>query len=456
MLSEQQIQEIVQKYNTPVPRYTSYPTALDWDQEYPEENFLSALQNHPAEKPISLYMHIPFCEDRCLFCGCNVLVSRKREMANPFLDNLFLEIQNRANALPESTNVIQIHAGGGTPNYLDKNKWPEIIQFLKNHFHVLESAEISIELDPMVLDEEYLEVLAEAGFNRVSFGIQDTNEKVLQEVARPQDLSHLERVIQKARELPFTSLNFDFIYGLPYQNQDNFANNIEFVRTHRPDRIAMYSYAHVPWLKRHQKRMNANAIPNPTEKLSLYLQAREAFLQMGYIEIGMDHFALESDDLVQAQKEHRLYRNFMGYTTIQATDLLAFGPSSISFFGGNYAQNHLKLKAWSASVHGEAAPFEKGIQLTEDDWLRANIIQNLMNHFIVSFENIEQKFGIDFRSYFKEELFEMENYAKENLVKMSSDSIEVLPVGRFVIRHIAKVFDAYRKQKAVAGFSKGV
>lgn len=458
------LDKLVREFNTPVPRYTSYPTALDWTSKFDESLFFNALGKVDTDRKLSLYLHIPFCQERCLYCGCNVVVSKKKELAQEYVFHLIREILYKSSFLDGIPEVVQLHAGGGTPNYLGFRIWDEILKILMDTFKLNSATEISIELDPMALSKDYLTKLKELGFNRISFGIQDTNSQVLEAVNRPQSPVHMDKILTHARTLGFHSVNYDFIYGLPYQTPETMKNNIKFIRIYRPDRIAMYSYAHVPWIKHHQKRMPEEAIPDADNKIKIYSEARNALLNIGYEQIGMDHFALPEDDLVKAQKNRALYRNFMGYTTFPDTDLLAFGASAISNVQGVFAQNHSKLKAYTESVKNKKGWFEKGAGLSDDDILRAAVIQDLMNNFFLDFAEFEKrqkgflinKQTIKFRDYFSSELTQLQRFVTDGYLSVDEKSINVSDSGKFIVRHIACTFDAYRKNSEMTGFSKGV
>lgn len=456
MLDDNSIQELIEKFNTPVPRYTSYPTALEWSDDFNESNFFSGLQAMHPENPVSLYIHLPFCENLCLYCGCNVLISRKKEIVEPYIENLFKEIRYKINHIGFKPHLRQLHFGGGTPNYLRIRDWQRLMKVLHDNFIFEPDIEQSIEMDPMVLDVDYLKEIYNLGFNRVSYGIQDLNPATLEHVNRPQNVEHLDVVLNESRKAGFDSVNIDLIYGLPYQNLQNYQKNLDWVREHKPDRMAMFSYAHVPWMKHHQKRLNSDAMPEPTEKLRIYLEARKQFFEMGYRQIGMDHFALKEDSLCKALDEHSLHRNFMGYSTHASLDMLAFGTSAIAQVQGVFAQNHLKLKAYSAAIESEKGWFEKGYTMTRDDRVRSDIIQSLMGGFYLDINRIENQWGVNFKKDFSSELQKLQPYADEGLIELKPGHIQITETGVYAMRHIASAFDAYRTQGATRAFSKGI
>ena len=446
---------LLKQYDVPVPRYTSYPTALDWDKQPPDENFLGALRNN-SDTELALYCHIPFCKNRCLYCGCNVVISRRDAITERFLDYLHREIDIKAD-IAGVRKFNQLHLGGGTPNYLSPEQLENLVEKIHSRFSEEKNAELSIELDPMALSSDYLATIKQLGFNRISFGIQDVNKQTLEAVNRPQDLLHLNRVLEKAQRLGFDSINFDFIYGLPYQTLDSFRRNLQWIKMYRPDRIALFSYAHLPSVKHHQRQIPFKALPAADNKLELYLQSREHLLQMGYMQIGIDHFALPGDELVSARKKNALYRNFMGYSSRPTSGLLAFGPSAISFMGNVYAQNHCSLKSYQASIESGSAFFEKGMSLEIEDVMRAEIIQQLMNQYHLDIPGIETRYGVNFQDKFQKELGLLEKFAEQRLLSLERNHIEVTQRGVFVLRHIAAAFDSYRqKRNSAHEFSRGV
>ncbi|MES0489031.1 MAG: oxygen-independent coproporphyrinogen III oxidase [Leptospirales bacterium] len=451
------VRQLIDRYNTPVPRYTSYPTALEFEPEFNESLFFEALNQMDQEKPISLYIHIPFCEKRCHYCGCNVIVSRRKELLAPFLDDLYKEIQHKIEKIGFKPQVAQLHFGGGTPNYLSAKDWEELLAFLKEHFTFNSEIEMSVELDPMHLNDEYLTDLKKLGFNRLSFGIQDIHDKVQHAVNREQSFDHINACYSSARKLGFDSLNVDFIYGLPYQDEESFNENIDWVKTHRPDRIAIFSYAHIPWIKSHQKNMPEEALPDAATKMSIYLSSRKKLLEIGYVAIGIDHYAIPEDELSRAREDRSLHRNFMGYTTKANIDMLAFGPSAISMVGGVFVQNHLKLRSYESAARTQESHFEKGYKMTEEDILRSEVIQSIMNNLFVDIQEINKKWNIDFWSKFGDEKERLNSFKSEGLIKYNDSTIEVTKTGSYVVRHIATTFDAYRgKNDKEKRFSKGI
>jgi len=458
--SYQLIENLINKYNTPVPRYTSYPTAVEFQHQFNEEDFFRAISGMRPEKPVSIYIHIPFCEVRCHYCGCNVIISRRKDMIDSYLDDLMKEIKYKLSFIKHQPDVAQIHFGGGTPNFLRPSDWKRLILFIQNNFNILPGCEQSIELDPMMMDRDYLLMLKNTGFNRVSFGLQDVNEKTQVAVNRIQDMEKLNDLFNYARELEFSSINVDFIYGLPYQTLESYQKNIEWILKYRPDRIAMFSYAHLPQRMHHQRNMDSETMPDATEKLKIYLNVREKLQNNGYVAIGMDHYALPADPLSVALQEKSLHRNFMGYATQGDVDMIAFGPSAISHIGDVFAQNHVKLRAYEHSAREREKLFEKGYRMGGEDQMRNHLIQSIMNNLYVDIPRFEERWKISFWNHFALEKNNLAHFTEEGLLLLSDSEIEVTETGRHVVRHIAAVFDEYRRKAADSSreirFSKGI
>jgi len=455
MLDSGTVESLITRYNSPVPRYTSYPTALEFGP-LDDAALLDSYRRCEPGRPVSVYIHLPFCENLCLYCGCNVLLSRKKEVLDDYIPLLLREIKLKSEMLEFKPQVSQLHFGGGTPNFLRLADWDAIFSTLHACFDFVPGAEISVELDPMYLEEGYLRHLRTLGMNRVSYGVQDVTPQVLEAVNRPQDISRIRAVIAESRAVGFSSVNIDLIYGLPHQTLQGYTANLEFVGNIRPDRIALFSYAHVPWLKHHQRRLDEKALTQPTEKLKIYLAAREHFAGLGYEQIGMDHFGLQDDSLTRAFHEKTLHRNFMGYTTQKTLDMLAFGTSAIGFVSGVYMQNHLKLSGYRAALETGMGWFEKGYIMSAEDRLRHEVITALMANFCVNFKAIEKQFGIRFDEHFSEELSRLADFAAEGHGSLTPEKFEVSETGGFIIRHIAAVFDAYRKTSEEKAFSKAI
>ena len=455
MLDNATVQALIARYDSPVPRYTSYPTALEFGPLADSALTDSYGQCEPA-RPVSVYIHLPFCENLCLYCGCNVLLSRKIEVLDEYIPLLLAEIKAKTDIMEFRPKVSQLHFGGGTPNFLRLSDWDILFAGLHRYFDFTTDAEISVELDPAVLTDGYLPHLKNLGFNRVSYGVQDVTPKVLEAVNRPQDVQRIRDIVVESRLVGFSSVNIDLIYGLPHQTYTSYKANLDFIGDLRPERIALFSYAHVPWLKHHQKRMDAAALTEPSEKLRIYLAAREHFASLGYEQIGMDHFGLPGDNLTEAFKQKTLHRNFMGYTTQKTLDMLAFGTSAIGFVSGVYMQNHLKLSGYRQAIETGEQTFEKGFIMSDEDKLRHEVITMLMANFHLQFSTIENHFGINFQEYFAEEMRRLKEFAEDGHGTLTNDAFSTTETGSFIIRHIASVFDAYRKTGSVKAFSKAI
>jgi oxygen-independent coproporphyrinogen III oxidase len=455
MLDNATVEGLIARYNSPVPRYTSYPTALEF-VPLADAALLDSYRKCEPGRPVSVYVHLPFCENLCLYCGCNVLLSRKKEVLDEYIPLLLKEFEVKIDIMEFRPKVSQLHFGGGTPNFLRLSDWNAIFTKLRERFEFTADAEISVELDPMYIEDGYLAHLRSLGMNRVSYGVQDVTPQVLEAVNRPQDIQRIRDVVAESRAVGFSSVNIDLIYGLPHQTLESYRANLEFVGDIRPDRIALFSYAHVPWLKHHQRRMDEKALTQAAEKLRIYLAAREHFASLGYEQIGMDHFGLKGDTLTRAFHEKTLHRNFMGYTTQKTLDMLAFGTSAIGFVSGVFMQNHLKLSGYRNAVTTGKAWFEKGFIMSDEDRLRYEVITSLMANFSVNFVAIENEFGIVFAEHFAPELKRLQDFAADGHGILTPTGFETTATGGFIIRHIASVFDAYRKASEQKAFSKAI
>jgi oxygen-independent coproporphyrinogen-3 oxidase len=449
--------EILERYNVPGPRYTSYPTAPEWLDSFGPADFEEAVKQsdgNGATRPLSLYMHLPFCDSLCLFCGCNTVTQRDHSLAAPYLEKLKWEIDRIASYLDRNRPVVQFHWGGGTPTYFSAAQLEDLFLFTRERFRFAEDAEIGIEIDPRVTGEDHLKTLRRLGFNRVSMGIQDFNPLVQKTVRRVQPYEMTRAIFDLCRALNFESINVDLIYGLPHQTPESFSDSIDKLLEFNPDRIAMFSYAHVPWMKKQQGALTKH-IPLGMEKYAIFRAGIERFTGAGYQYIGMDHFARPNDELCLAQKNRTLHRNFQGYTTKAGADLLAMGVSSISEVGRIYAQNQRDLKDYYAAVEGGTLPTMRGMRLTDDDCLRRAVISRLLCHCVLRMPEIETEFGIQFSDYFSSELQRLEALQKDGLVTLSPDEISVTTLGRIFIRNVGMVFDRYlQKPKTKPVFSK--
>lgn len=437
---------LIQKYNYSGPRYTSYPTALEFSETFTEENFQQAVARYP-ERPLSLYVHIPFCHKLCYFCGCNKIVTRQQHKADQYLDALEQEITHRA-PLFVGRNVSQLHWGGGTPTYLNKAQISRLMQLLRSHFDFLPDAEISIEVDPREIELDVLDHLRGEGFNRLSMGVQDFNKEVQRLVNREQDEEFIFALLNHARDIGFTSTNIDLIYGLPKQTPESFAFTLKRVAQLNPDRLSVFNYAHLPTLFAAQRKIKDADLPSAQQKLDILQETIDSLTRDGYQFIGMDHFARPDNELAVAQREGVLHRNFQGYTTQGDSDLLGLGVSAISMIGDSYAQNQKELKHYYQQVDEAGNALWRGIALTRDDCIRRDVIKALICNFCLSFSAVEQQWGLLFTDYFAEDLALLAPLAKDGLVDVDEKGIVVTAKGRLLIRNICMCFDTYLRQKA--------
>ncbi|MEB7540615.1 oxygen-independent coproporphyrinogen III oxidase [Pantoea anthophila] len=439
-------QALIEKYNYAGPRYTSYPTALEFSEDYTETDFQHAVARYPG-RPLSLYVHIPFCHRLCYFCGCNKQVTRQRHKADRYLDVLEQEIIQRA-PLFRQRRVTQLHWGGGTPTFLDRQQVSRLVGLLKQHFNVTDDAEMSIEVDPREMALEMIDHLRSLGFNRLSMGVQDFNKAVQARVNRVQDEEVIFSLMARAREQGFRSTSIDLIYGLPLQTPDSFAWTLERVVALNPDRLSVFNYAHLPALFAAQRKIKEDELPSARQKLDILQQTIATLTQQGYHYIGMDHFAKPQDELAVAQRDGKLHRNFQGYTTQGDSDLLGLGVSAISMVGDSYAQNQKDLNSWYSSVEQQGNGLWRGVALTRDDCLRRDVIKTLICHFSLDFAATEAQWGICFHDYFAEDLALLKPLIADGLVEQTTTGLEVTGIGRLLVRNICMCFDRYLRQKA--------
>jgi oxygen-independent coproporphyrinogen-3 oxidase len=442
--------DLLAKYDRPGPRYTSYPTAVEFHEGFDANRYLAKLDEAAArpEEPLSLYVHLPFCRERCSFCGCNVIITQKPGVADAYLDDLEREVNLVADRLKGRTRLVQYHWGGGTPTYLNLDQMRRVWNMIAERFTLAPDAEVAIEVDPRVTTHRQAELLRDLGFNRISMGVQDFDTDVQEAVNRYQTFNQTKDLHEYMRGLGFESINFDFIYGLPHQTAATFRKTIELALELRPDRVAVYSYAFVPWIKAHQKAIRLEDLPPRDVKLQLFGIAHELFLGAGYQMIGMDHFAVAGDSLARAARERTLFRNFMGYTTHPARDYIGFGVSSIGDLGGAFAQNTKKLNRYRDALDQGLPPIERGFERSRDDEIRRDVIQELMCNFHLEIAPIETRYGIDFATYFAASLAELdEGPVPHGFVRRSATEIEVTEAGRLFVRNVCMAFDAYQKEK---------
>jgi oxygen-independent coproporphyrinogen-3 oxidase len=443
----------LQRYDKPGPRYTSYPTAVEFTDAFDEAAYRGRLEaaSVMTDQPLSLYVHLPFCEERCLYCGCMTIITQRRDVADRYLQYLEREIEMLANALQERRSVVQHHWGGGTPTYLRVEQIDRLHAVISRHFDVQVDAETAIEIDPRVTTRAQLRTLRSLGFNRLSMGVQDFTPAVQEAIGRYQPERATRELYDYARSIGFNSINMDLIYGLPRQDVTSFTLTLSEVTAMRPDRIAVYSYAHVPWLRPHQKQIAVAELPPRDVKLQLIGAAIESFVAAGYVAIGMDHFALAGDELAVAARERRLHRNFMGYTTRRATDMVGVGLSAIGDVSGAFAQNVKKLPAYYKAIDAGRFPIERGYILTDDDTIRRQVITELMCNFYVDRTGVEKTFGIDFDHYFSAELETLTvpgGPVSDGFLRISPHALEVADEGRLFVRAICMHFDRYLRLHA--------
>ncbi len=455
--------ELIRKYDKAGPRYTSYPTAPMFHTgvgatEYTQT--LARVATDPA--PLSLYVHIPFCNTVCYYCGCNKIVTKQYERAVPYLELLCREIDLVADSMGHDEQhvgrkVTQLHFGGGTPTFLNDEQIRTLMDKLKQRFDFAadDEGEFSIEIDPRECNEQTVAVLREVGFNRMSMGVQDFDPTVQKAVNRIQSKEETLRVLNEAREQGFQSINIDLMYGLPHQTVETFDRTLDTIIDFSPDRIALFNYAHLPHMFMPQRRIDEGDLPSPQEKLNILEHSINKLLDAGYVFIGMDHFAKPDDELTTAQQQGKLYRNFQGYSTMADCDLIGLGVTSIGYVGGAFFQNQKDMAAYTEAIEAGQFPVFRGYILSDEDHLRRHVIMRLMCDFALDFGWFEQRFGISFREHFADALSDLEEFAADGLVELQPDSLHVLPAGRLLIRNIAMAFDEYlQKKKGDSNFSK--
>ncbi len=445
--------ELLRRYDRPGPRYTSYPTAPQFSGAFGEEalrDAAAASNGDPIPRRLSLYVHVPFCMSPCFYCGCNRIITRDLARGETYLVRLYREIAMMAALFDRDREVIQLHFGGGTPNFLSPAQLGEVVDTLRHHFHFSDAADrdMSIELDPRFVTPDDVAGLAAIGFNRASLGVQDFDPAVQAAVNRIQGVDETLAIIDACRAGGMRSVNVDLIYGLPKQSLDGFARTLDIVAAARPDRLAVYSYAHLPAMFKAQRQIDAADLPTPEDKLALLQLAIGTLTGAGYEYIGMDHFALPDDELARAQQRGGLHRNFMGYTTHADTDLVGLGVSAISHIGDSFSQNPRDLPSWQMALDDGRLPVFRGMRLDEDDQLRADLIQQLMCQGEIPMGALERRYLIDFRSYFAEALERLQPLVDDGLARLEGDRIVATSRGRLLLRNMAMCFDRYLDQPA--------
>lgn len=449
--------ELIGKYDKAGPRYTSYPTAVQFHDGFGEVDYQQEAQaGNATGKPLSLYLHIPFCDTVCFYCACNKIITKNRRHAGPYLDHLHREIALQGALFARSRPVTQLHWGGGTPTFISTAEMRELMRVTGEHFQLLDNdrGEYSIEVDPRETNDGTIALLRDLGFNRLSLGVQDFDQGVQKAVNRIQSQDITLRVMDAARREGFKSISVDLIYGLPLQSVASFSRTVDEIIAQNPDRISVFNYAHLPELFKTQRQIDADTLPSPAVKLEILRTVIEQLANAGYVYIGMDHFAKPEDELTLAQQAGTLYRNFQGYSTHADCDLIGLGATSIGMVGDSYSQNLKTLEEYYARIDtGRLAVF-RGLRLDADDRLRRAVITALICHFTLSFAVIEQQFGICFDEYFAVELAELMDMQADGLLTIDESGIQVLPPGRLLIRNICMAFDRYLRKQQQQRFSR--
>ena len=444
--------ELIRRYDTFGPRYTSYPTAVQFTEDISAEDYLDWVahsNDDPIPAPLSLYLHIPFCDTICYYCGCSKVITKDKSKARHYIDLLKKEIQLQGKLFAGDREVTQIHWGGGTPTFLDDDEIYEIIECIRENFNVPpnDRVEFGIEVDPRTVDRRRLKNLNNLGFNRISFGVQDLDADVQKAVNRVQSTPQIKQHISDARELNYQSINIDLMYGLPFQSVESFSKTLDTTIELGPDRIAVYNYAHLPEMFKPQRRINEEDLPSPEEKLNILQLCIDKLQDAGYVYIGMDHFAKEDDSLVKAQREGTLHRNFQGYSTHADCDIIAMGITAISRIGDNYSQNVRSIDEYEKRLNDNQIPVFRGIELEADDVLRREIINELMCNNKLDIQKLESRWNIDFKNYFKSAWENLQKMADDGLLEIRDTGITVTTTGRLLARSIAMQFDRYLQEK---------
>ncbi|MBK1873737.1 oxygen-independent coproporphyrinogen III oxidase [Marinobacter sp. 1-3A] len=448
---------LIKRYDLSGPRYTSYPTAVEFDQNYPVEQMVeAAARSKASNRPLSLYTHLPFCAHLCYYCACNKVITKKRDKAMPYVERVLKEAAMQSKLFGADRPVKQLHWGGGTPTFLPRDVMQELMGGYAELFNLQSGAEhdYSVEIDPREVDQDTLPTLWELGFNRISLGVQDVNPEVQKAVNRIQPREMTEAVLKEARRLGFGSINLDLIYGLPHQTPESFSETLEAVLEMSPDRLSVFSYAHLPDRFYPQTRIKNDTLPSPQQKLTILHNTINRLLEAGYEYIGMDHFAKPDDSLAVAQRAGRLHRNFQGYTTHSDCDLVSLGVSAIGQTDDAYFQNNHDLPAWEASIDAGQLAITKGVNLSRDDRLRRWVIGQLICQFRLDRQQFAAEWQEDFDSYFADELARLRPMIVDELIGDNGQILQVEPAGRLLIRAICQIFDLYRKEGASQRFSR--
>lgn len=441
---------VLAKYQTSGPRYTSYPTAIEFSEDYKYDEYIKDLGSN-EDKPLSLYFHLPFCRSACYFCGCNVIYTANEDKKERYLDYILRELDILKTHL-KTKKAIQMHFGGGTPTFFSAAQLEILLKKINEIFEFLPDSELSCEIDPRFLNVEQMSVFAKYGINRISFGVQDFDAKVQKEIHRIQPYEITQNAVKLARENGVKSINTDLIYGLPYQDLNSFSKTLETILKINPDRLAVFNYAHVPWIKKNMRKFDESTIPEAKTKLEILKHTAKFLGENGYKMIGMDHFAKPNDELFKALENGTLHRNFQGYTTKGGAILVGVGLTSIGEGLDYYAQNYKDLNDYEAAIDNGKLPFHRGIKLNNDDLIRKAVIMSLMANFSLDIKAIEKEFKIGFWDYFKDAKEHLKTYAE--FLQISDDEIKVNETGTLLIRNICMGFDAYMKNKGDKTFSK--
>ena len=451
-------EELIRRFDKLGPRYTSYPTADRFHEQFTEQTYIPYLEQRTAEgrknPPLSIYVHLPFCESLCYFCACNKIITQDHSRVTEYLRYLSKEMAMVAAQIGPDRRTAQLHFGGGTPTFLTPDELRELMAMLRSHFEFLPDAELGIEIDPRTVSDDTMEMLSELGFNRTSFGVQDFDPDVQQAVNRVQPFEMVEKAVTASRKAGFESINADLIYGLPKQSMESFNRTLDRVIELAPERIALYNYAHLPSRFKAQRLIVEADLPSAELRLQIFLMSVRRLLDAGYIYIGLDHFAKPGDELNRARLDKSLHRNFQGYTTRADCDLIGFGVSAIGKVGNSYSQSVRTLKGYYTFLDSNRLPIEKGFSLSADDLLRRQVIMSLMCSGPVDFAAINKAHGINFGLYFAEELAQLKLYEVAELIKIDAHSIQVTPKGRMFVRAVAMVFDKYLMRQTSAKYSK--
>ena len=451
--------DLIRRYDKSGPRYTSYPTAVEFHGGFTEAEYRAWAKRSneiTPPRPLSLYFHIPFCDTVCFYCACNKVVTKNRRRAAPYLDHLHREIARQSELFDRKRVVEQLHWGGGTPTFISHEEMQQLMDVTRRHFHLRDDdqGEYGIEIDPREVRTETLALLRRLGFNRLSMGVQDFDPVVQKAVNRLQSEAETVAVLAQARTLGFRSISMDLIYGLPHQSVASFGRTLDKIISAGPDRLSVFNYAHLPEMFKPQRRIRAEDLPSPQEKLNILQLTIERLTQAGYVYIGMDHFSRPDDELAVAQRNGTLYRNFQGYSTHAECDLVGLGVTSIGMVGDSYCQNQRTLEEYYAAIDDGHLPVMRGITLNADDKLRREIITQLICHFTLDVGTVEKSHDIRFSEYFSTELADLKVMQQDGLLDMDAGAIRVRPAGKLLIRNICMVFDRYLREKQQRRFSK--